>query len=80
MSFTCLVTYRTFVTSEQHNSKQMDSERCSLLTEFETFHEIIYGKPARCKRAPRFFFALMKLTLLSTAFCNRRWPNGFFRS
>ena len=28
--------------------------------DFETFHEIIYGKPTRCKRAPGFFLPLLQ--------------------
>jgi hypothetical protein len=42
-----------------HQERQTQSSKMKTVeldTNLETFHEIIYGKPARCKRASRFFF------------------------
>ena len=55
LSFASQATYCTFVssiTTKRNNKAHADR----IDTNFETFHEIIYGKPARCKRASRFFF------------------------
>ncbi len=53
----CIINNET--TAAQRNRRGL------LILDFETFHEIIYGKPARCKRAPRFF--LPKNCLLKKA-------------
>jgi hypothetical protein len=47
---------RTFVPSNETNGGERDkSGRKNPTHNFDTFHEIIYGKPRRRKRAPLFF-------------------------
>ena len=46
-----------FCIVKQSKRRRTTSSSPSLTTRSATFHEIIYGKPARCKRASRFFFA-----------------------
>jgi hypothetical protein len=45
----------TFVSSKKANGGRARESGDSLIHRSETFHEIIYGKPTRRKRAPGFF-------------------------
>ena len=45
----------TFVSSKKANGGAARESGETLIHRFETFHEIIYGKPTRRKRAPGFF-------------------------
>jgi hypothetical protein len=56
------VTVRTFVLSKETNGGYL--RRSGIFgPQFETFHEIIYGKPTRCKRAAGFFLPLPELCI-----------------
>ena len=49
----------TFVSSKKANGGAARESGETLIHRFETFHEIIYGKPTRRKRAPGFFLPLL---------------------
>ena len=51
----------TFVSSKKANGGAVRESGELWYTDSETFHEIIYGKPTRRKRAPGFFLPFLSL-------------------
>jgi len=60
----------TFVSSITNDGGAKEISGLDRPTDFETFHEIIYGKPTRCKRAPGFFLPLRLAPCLAVVSTN----------